>query len=387
MSQNETKLFFKILKVFFMLAFVSASQVSHAGGVSGGGGNAVGKVLFDFYENANTEKIPVAHLATWRESLGNMLLTLEKEFPSVNGVSLRQQLVNASEQKRWLLETKPLLQEGACLNASMLNISGQKVIACQTKRYVRISYDWFKSTDEKNANGVILHEMYLAYLMTLQEELKLDPDTRDEIVRDLNRASFDSDYADLKKILIKDLKRSVLDKNSFQALQYLNSNRSVRQEQYCQGLRIILNDDEKTAMQLLEPEKSVPEIYQKIEETQWRNPKSAEEDDYCLMPDVKAKRIKSELQMTPPACQEKLTAMAQTFIKEARIESDEGMNNLILRTESLSCWTQAQLEDHSVRTFSKKFPMNQSIRNMSIQILETAEGQNWLESLTKHEPN
>ena len=368
MFQFETnyKNWIKVIAFFFSILFLSQNLFAK-GGISDGGGNAVGKMLFDFYENASTEKIKVEKLRAWRETLGNLLATLGKEVPYVNGLSLHQQLVNASEKKYWLLDPKPLKQEGDCLNASMVQVQDQKIIACQTSRYVRISKTWFDSADEKNANGVMLHEMFLAFLMQIPG---LEKDTRDEMVRDLNRFAFEGDYKEIQKILSQELNFKVLLAQQLAYVQFLDQNSHARKEQFCSSDKVELNFEEKQALEVSENFSLTPKIYSFLMNTSQRDSKIAEQNDFCFLMDVRNQRLKADLNLIPNYCREQIPSILFNLAKEMRIlKTESGFISHSIESYVLECMTSAQLKDSSARGVLKN-RFGEATQSMKIYLLQ-----------------
>ncbi|QDK36117.1 hypothetical protein [Bdellovibrio sp. NC01] len=165
-------------------------EVQKMGGVSDGGGNAVGATLFDFYENEGSNEITIDQLLYLEPQANNILKFLNSEVPAVRNVDsggFGDLLKNAVKGKHIFLEAKAISSE-ACKNQSMVASDQQTVVACQSDSEIRFDLNWLKSTDAKNRSGLITHELILGWARGTAGNL--DKKEMEEKVRELNRAVF-----------------------------------------------------------------------------------------------------------------------------------------------------------------------------------------------------
>ena len=145
------------------------------GGTAGGGGNAVGGTLLDFYENEGSTKVNVTDLAAYRNQLKPILQNLSSKLPT-----LKPFLEEATSKKIWLMETKPF-NYNACVNTSMFVVN-QVIVACQDEFEVRISKSWFESADSKNQAGLIMHELLIYHVLktakSAEDKMRLERNAR-----------------------------------------------------------------------------------------------------------------------------------------------------------------------------------------------------------------
>lgn len=185
------------------------------GGVSDGGGNAVGVTLFDFYENVGSLEVNIDELLRLEPQAERILSFLNETIPAVekvNGNGLGDILKRLIGSKKIYLEPKEISSEG-CINQSMVSSAAQRVVACQSEKELRISINWMKSTDTQNRSGLIMHELVLSWIRSL--ELNLDKDQKERLVREINREIFKSLSAqsDLITYLNKELPIRFYDKH------------------------------------------------------------------------------------------------------------------------------------------------------------------------------
>ena len=138
-----------------------------SGGLSDGGGNAIGGVLFDHYENFGSFAMPAQHIVNWNQELHELILKANTLVPRMGEYTERglgDELVLAIRSKKWLLETKDLTGK-SCVNDSMIQAINQQVVGCQNFYEVRISADWLLNVaDDKNQADLIAHEAILSWL-------------------------------------------------------------------------------------------------------------------------------------------------------------------------------------------------------------------------------
>lgn len=165
-------------------------EVQKMGGVSDGGGNAVGATLFDFYENQGSYEITIDQLLYLEPQAGNIIKLLNSEVPALNYVNsggFGALLKEAVKNKHIYLEAKAISSE-ACKNQSMVAADEQTVVACQSDTEIRFDLNWLKSTDATNRAGLITHEMLLGWARSKHGDL--DKKELEQKVRELNRAIF-----------------------------------------------------------------------------------------------------------------------------------------------------------------------------------------------------
>jgi hypothetical protein len=158
-----------------------------SGGISDGGGNAVGAQLFDFYENEGSYVLKTKEVIRWNSELATLFLRANYFLPNFNGTKtgLGSQLLSSLKSKKWILETKPLTQR-SCINDSSIQNTDQQIVGCQNFYEIRISADWLlRQANSKNQAGLIFHEVLLAWVTSLnQNQSKAESEFK---VRELNR--------------------------------------------------------------------------------------------------------------------------------------------------------------------------------------------------------
>lgn len=163
------------------------------GGVSDGGGNAVGSTLFDFYENEGSLKISIQEMISLEPKTKQILNYLNRKVPAVGsshiGSGYGDELVDHLKNKSIYLESKGISSEG-CKNQSLVSAGGQAVVACQSDSELRLSVQWLQATDANNRAGLFLHELILAWA---RSEFEHDDKVKlEQKVRELNRQIFSS---------------------------------------------------------------------------------------------------------------------------------------------------------------------------------------------------
>lgn len=164
------------------------------GGVSDGGGNAVGTTLFDFYENEGSLAISVDQLLVLEPEMTAIINKLNKQVPQVEigsdaALAFGNQIRDALSKKKLILEPKEIAS-AACLNSSVIQSQTQKVVACQSDDEIRFNLSWLESTDAKNRVGLFTHEMILAWARSL--DVPIAKDILEKNVRILNRVIFNN---------------------------------------------------------------------------------------------------------------------------------------------------------------------------------------------------
>jgi hypothetical protein len=129
-------------------------QMAELGGADASGGNFVGDELFDDYENKGVTRLKPSEI---QNTIKPVSERLEKLVPG-----FAKKLAEASGGVEWILDPKPLRQEGSCQNQTSLSV--QKVVrACQSKIAVRIDQEFYEKSDLIRTN-LNTHEslVYLA---------------------------------------------------------------------------------------------------------------------------------------------------------------------------------------------------------------------------------
>ncbi|HEX7674427.1 MAG TPA: hypothetical protein VF412_09655 [Bdellovibrio sp.] len=160
------------------------------GGVSDGGGNAVGATLFDFYENQGSLPVTVDELLTLEPKAKQVIALLNQQIPAVGSIdsgAFGEMIKGAIKGKKIYLESKPISSE-ACRNQSMVSTDQQVIAACQSDTELRIDVNWMAGTNGNNRAGLIAHEFILAWAR--DHHGNLEKPLLEEKVRDLNRAVF-----------------------------------------------------------------------------------------------------------------------------------------------------------------------------------------------------
>lgn len=172
------------------------------GGVSDGGGNAVGKTLFDFYENENSLALSEEAILNWDGLLVQTLNGLDLMLPKSdrNSFGFGEELRNAIRAKKWILETKEISSAG-CLNQSLVQSENQNIVACQNDFEVRIYAPWFlNQADQKNQVALITHEALLSWAREIDRN-----STKEQLeykIREINRQIYlNTGGPELKTIL------------------------------------------------------------------------------------------------------------------------------------------------------------------------------------------
>lgn len=162
------------------------------GGVSDGGGNAVGDTLFDFYENIGSLEITVDQLLQLEPKAQKMIEWLNSQVPAINypkSGGLGDLLKKSLSSKKIYLESKEISSE-ACVNHSMLATDKQTIVACQSDSELRIVIKWMLNVNEINRAGLINHELILAWARRISTDSKEEVEQK---VRELNRKCFSAD--------------------------------------------------------------------------------------------------------------------------------------------------------------------------------------------------
>lgn len=207
------------------------------GGVSDGGGNAVGKTLFDFYENENSVALTHEAILNWDSPLVKVLEDLDLKLPKSdrNSFGFGEELRRAIRAKKWILETKQITSAG-CLNQSLVQSRKQSVVACQNEHEVRIYAPWFlNQADQQNQTALITHEALLSWARAVDRD-----STKEQLeykIREINRQIY-------MNITSQELKESLHNYFSeydffsmadFQAITELDKVTKITMEEFCSG--------------------------------------------------------------------------------------------------------------------------------------------------------
>lgn len=261
-TQNETKNFFGSLITKASLAFVLTSTLTlsaFAGPISDGGGNAVGTELFDFYENTDANVVSIKEIISQNTTLSLNLSKLNVEYPGIVDMLIK----DGVKDKKWIFDKKEINFNSDCKNATLVFTAEQKAVACQNKFEVRISKNWTKSTNETNVAGLILHELYLGYIM--KQEPTMDVKTRDYLVRMLNRATFESDYQTIQNLFMDELKKDLWNKKDQSDLIIIENSLKTYSLDYCSGKPVSADIGFNTAVKNPKITKTHYELESKIE--------------------------------------------------------------------------------------------------------------------------
>ncbi|WP_413587061.1 hypothetical protein [Bdellovibrio sp. HCB274] len=232
---------------------LTKSKQLQMGGISDGGGNAVGEVLFDFYENQDSEEITLPRLLSLEPQVLVLIKKLNTQVPHVGEIgaiqgaalpALGDLLFNSLIPKKIFLENKGITSEG-CLNQSMVSTAQQVVVACQSDDELRINKQWLLSVDSKNRAGLILHEMTLGFARSLFQD-KIDKVTLEKKVRQLNRYFFNSDGEDISRALTHIFGIKAYSAERYSLMKSLPGKLLAAQEAFCsnpkQSPKVILHD-------------------------------------------------------------------------------------------------------------------------------------------------
>jgi|GEM_PF-6839490 len=183
----------QILSFILSLAIaVFFSVTTQAGGISDGGGNAVGGTVFDFYENEGSTEATHEQIINWNTETTHIVAKANALVPQVGEQSSRglgDVLIQAIKSRKWILEPKPITKE-SCKNDSIVATVNQKIVGCQNFYEARLSVTWLKeeARNAKNQAGLIIHEAILMWLRDTQTELsKADLEYS---AREINRLLF-----------------------------------------------------------------------------------------------------------------------------------------------------------------------------------------------------
>ncbi|MNK06185.1 hypothetical protein D3C87_240770 [compost metagenome] len=162
---NEKGLMSKSLTPEKIQQIRETTQQLQRGGVSDGGGNAVGTTLFDFYENEGSQELSIVELLNSEPLAKEMILALDREIPAVgrlSSIGFGSLLLVSVQGKKIFLENKEISSAG-CKNESMVAASQQMIVACQSDTEIRFNATWLSTTDARNRAGLIMHEMILGW--------------------------------------------------------------------------------------------------------------------------------------------------------------------------------------------------------------------------------
>ncbi len=244
-TQNETKNFLGSLITKASIAFALASTLTLsavAGPISDGGGNAVGTELFDFYENKNVEIKSIKEIISENNTLSANLQKLGEQFPEL----LKSLIEDGVGDKKWIFDHKEINPSAECKNATLVLVEKQKPIACQNKFEIRISKNWTASTNEMNVAGLVMHEIYLGYIMN--QAPTMDAKNRDYVVRMLNRATFQSDYTAIENLIGTELNKRLWTKKEVENLNLIKEHLKKYSSDYCAGKPVTADDSFNAAV-------------------------------------------------------------------------------------------------------------------------------------------
>jgi hypothetical protein len=168
-------------KIFVLLLILGLSTKVYAGvgADAGGGGNAVGNVLLDFYEGtaveeaynelkefsiSNLESVTEINLKPVSETLSSIQDEITRDFYNWD---MFFRYKNNIPSKKWFFTNKRLpskalgLTEEMCLNVSDKVTARQTIVACQDDKKVVIYLPWLESTNDLNRSGLFLHELLI----------------------------------------------------------------------------------------------------------------------------------------------------------------------------------------------------------------------------------
>lgn len=207
------------------------------GGVSDGGGNAVGATLFDFYENQGSLPVTVDELLTLEPKAGKVIALLNSQIPAVGSVdsgAFGEVIKSAIKGKKIYLESKPISSD-ACRNQSMVSTDQQVIAACQSDTELRIDVNWMAGTNGNNRAGLIAHEFILAWARNHHGDLAKT--VLEEKVRDLNRAVFTphTDERELPQALTSAFGDEAFSATNFKIASSLPARISSATSEFCQN--------------------------------------------------------------------------------------------------------------------------------------------------------
>lgn len=161
------------------------------GGFSDGGGNAVDKLFFDFYENKGSFEIKVDEWIQLDPEFEDLLNKIDTAIPalrSFNGNSLSKQMIESVQSKKIFLESKKIESIG-CKNQSLVATNNQVIVGCQSDTTIRMNLTWLLETENKNRLGLFLHELILSWARKYKSQLSKT--SLEEQVRIFVRTVFD----------------------------------------------------------------------------------------------------------------------------------------------------------------------------------------------------
>ncbi len=205
------------------IKYKSNNNLKVEGGISDGGGNAVGPTLFDFYENQGSLSLKPSQILNWNQETQNLIQKANSLLPKIGRYSKRglgDELILSIQSKKWIIETKDITKD-SCKNESMIQVINQKIVGCQNFYEVRLSADWLVNiADEKNQSGLIIHEALLAWVRNLDKgTIKSDSEFK---VREVNRLL----HSDLKsEDFVNEIKKLIPDEQYYHA----DENNFIRQ--------------------------------------------------------------------------------------------------------------------------------------------------------------
>lgn len=167
-----------------------------------GGGNSVGKELFDDYEQSGVRELKpkevLAIVAPIFKQVDKKLASTTKnrwglgyysQYSSLDGYGdFLEKLSQGLEGIKWYLDPKPLDQKNECQNQTVLSL--KKVVrACQSNLAVRIDRKFFEENKDFQA-PLILHELLVYFQLNLYNS-----QITDEGVREASRALRDANLS------------------------------------------------------------------------------------------------------------------------------------------------------------------------------------------------
>ncbi len=166
-------------------------NASSLGGSSDGGGNAVGKTFFDFYENEGSIPITLDEFIALEPLAIKMIDFLNQQVPAMGYLEsggFGTEIKEALAFKKIYIVTKEIRTK-SCLNKSMFSTDQQAIVACQSDRklHIDLDHEWLEM-DAVGRAGLINHELILAWARrNAKQQTK---ETMEEHVRELINISF-----------------------------------------------------------------------------------------------------------------------------------------------------------------------------------------------------
>lgn len=136
-----------------------------------GGGNAIqaqkteDQIFLDRFEAVNTQPTTFEALNKKSPLLNSRLEAFDQIKIGLKQIMMKSPAV----AKRWSLSSLPLLKNPACVNAH-LYVVDTKVVACQTKDFVRVDANWYNGVKEIDRIWMLNHELFVGYLIEQEDK-------------------------------------------------------------------------------------------------------------------------------------------------------------------------------------------------------------------------